>query len=93
MNKIFFFAFLFFVNITSAQISFEDVADDIGTAYSYGTSTWGGGVSFADFDNDGWDDLTFATEEGTEIYFLKNNDGNFSSITLNGISNTLRQNK
>jgi len=90
MNKIFFFAFLFFVNITSAQISFEDVADDIGTAYSYGSSTWGGGVSFADFDNDGWDDLTFATEEGTEIYFLKNNDGNFSSITLNGISNTFK---
>jgi hypothetical protein len=90
MKKIFFFAFLFFVNITSAQISFEDVADDIGTAYSYGSSTWGGGVSFADFDNDGWDDLTFATEEGTEIYFLKNNDGNFSSITLNGISNTFK---
>ena len=90
MNKIFFFAFLFFVNITSAQISFEDVANDIGTAYSYGSSTWGGGVSFADFDNDGWDDLTFATEEGTEIYFLKNNDGNFSSITLNGISNTFK---
>ena len=90
MNKIFFFAFLFFVNITSAQISFEDVADVIGTAYSYGSSTWGGGVSFADFDNDGWDDLTFATEEGTEIYFLKNNDGNFSSITLNGISNTFK---
>ena len=90
MNKIFFFAFLFFVNLISAQISFEDVADDIGTAYSYGSSTWGGGVSFADFDNDGWDDLTFATEEGTEIYFLKNNDGNFSSITLNGISNTFK---
>ena len=90
MNKILFLVFLFFISNVSAQISFEDVANDIGTAYSYGTSTWGGGVSFADFDNDGLDDLTFATEEGTEIYFLKNNDGIFNSVSLNGISNTFK---
>ena len=90
MNKIFFLVFLFFFSTVNAQISFEDVANEIGTAYSYGTSTWGGGVSFADFDNDGWDDLTFASEEGTEIYFLKNNDGIFNSISLNGISNTFK---
>ena len=90
MNKILFLVFLFFISNVSAQISFEDVANDIGTAYSYGTSTWGGGVSFTDFDNDGWDDLTFATEEGTEIYFLKNNDGIFNSVSLNGISNTFK---
>ena len=90
MNKIFFLVFIFFFPTVNAQISFEDVANEIGTAYSYGTSTWGGGVSFADFDNDGWDDLTFASEEGTEIYFLKNNDGIFNSISLNGISNTFK---
>jgi len=90
MNKIFFLVFLFFFSTVNAQISFEDVSNEIGTAYSYGTSTWGGGVSFADFDNDGWDDLTFASEEGTEIYFLKNNDGIFNSISLNGISNTFK---
>ena len=90
MNKILFLVFLFFISNVSAQISFEDVANDIGTAYSYVTSTWGGGVSFADFDNDGWDDLTFATEEGTEIYFLKNNDGIFNSVSLNGISNNFK---
>ena len=90
MNKVFFLVFLFFFPTVNAQISFEDVANEIGTAYSYGTSTWGGGVSFADFDNDGWDDLTFASEEGTEIYFLKNNDGIFNSISLNGISNTFK---
>ena len=90
MNKIFFLVLLFFFPNVNAQISFEDVANEIGTAYSYGTSTWGGGVSFADFDNDGWDDLTFASEEGTEIYFLKNNDGIFNSISLNGISNTFK---
>ena len=90
MNKMIFLVFLFFFPTVNAQISFEDVANEIGTAYSYGTSTWGGGVSFADFDNDGWDDLTFATEEGTEIYFLKNNDGIFNSVSLNGISNTFK---
>jgi len=85
-----FILFLIFSNITNAQIEFEDVANDLGTAYSYGTSTWGGGVSFADFDNDGWDDLTFASEEGTEIYFLKNTNGVFNSIILNGISNVFK---
>lgn len=85
-----FILFLILSNIANAQIEFEDVANDLGTAYSYGTSTWGGGVSFADFDNDGWDDLTFASEAGTEIYFLKNNEGVFNSITFNGISNVFK---
>ena len=90
MNKINFIFCLFFSNILCSQIVFEDVANELGSAYSYGITTWGGGVSFADFNNDGWDDLTYATEEGSEIYFLKNNDGIFTSITLNGISNTFK---
>ena len=70
-----FILFMIFSNITNAQLSFDDVASQIGVDYSYGDSEFGGGVSFADFDNDGWDDLTFASEEGSEIYFFKNNDG------------------
>ena len=85
-----FILFLIFSKISYSQIKFEDVAVELGADYIIGESFLGAGVSFVDFDNDGWDDLTFATEEGTEIYFLKNNDGNFSSITLNGISNTFK---
>ena len=90
MNKINFIFCLFFSNILCSQIVFEDVASNLGVDYSYGDSEYGGGVSFADFNNDGWDDLTYATEEGSEIYFLKNNEGTFSYITINGISNTFK---
>ncbi len=83
-----FILFMIFSNITNAQLSFDDVASQIGVDYSYGDSEFGGGVSFADFDNDGWDDLTFASEEGSEIYFFKNNDGVFNLVTFNGILNT-----
>ena len=29
-----------------------------GIAVSFGSGTFGGGISMADFNNDGWDDLT-----------------------------------
>ena len=62
MNKINFIFCLFFSNILCSQIVFEHVASNLGVDYSYGDSEYGGGVSFADFNNDGWDDLTYATE-------------------------------
>jgi hypothetical protein len=73
-----------------SQLQFTDSATDLGADYAYGNTTFGGGVSFVDFDNDGWDDITYATDAGTEIYFLKNNNGVFTSVTFNGISNTLK---
>ena len=90
MNKISFIFFLFFSNILCSQIAFEDVASYIGVDYSYGDSEYGGGVSFADFNNDGWDDITYATEDGAQIYFFENNNGVFNLVTLNGISNTYK---
>ena len=83
-----FILFLIFSNITNAQLAFDDVASQIGVNYSYGDSEYGGGVSFADFDNDGWDDLTYASESGVDIYFFKNVEGVFNLVTFNGISNT-----
>ena len=90
MNKISFIFFLFFSNILYSQIAFEDVASYIGVDYSYGDSEYGGGVSFADFNNDGWDDITYASEDGAQVYFFKNNNGAFNLVTLNGISNTYK---
>lgn len=90
MNKIIFIFFIFFSNILCSQIAFEDVAYEKGVGYSYGESEYGGGVSFADFDNDGWDDITYASEDGIELYFFKNNNGIFNLVTLNGISNTYK---
>ena len=82
-----FIIFLIFSNFSYAQIAFEDVANQIGVNYSYGDSEYGGGVSFADFDNDGWDDITYASEYGVDLYFFKNTNGVFNLVTFNGISN------
>ena len=83
-----FIIFLIFSNLSYAQLAFDDVADQIGVDYNYGDSEYGGGVSFADFDNDGWDDITYASENGVDLYFFKNTNGVFNLVTFNGISNT-----
>ena len=85
-----FILFLIFSNLSNAQLAFEDVASQVGVNYSYGDSEYGGGVSFADFNNDGWDDITYASEDGAQIYFFENNNGIFNLVTLNGISNTYK---
>ena len=62
---------------------FRNVSDEQGITENYGgasSSIAGGGVSFHDFDGDGWDDLTFPTENGDPILFYKNNNGNFNQI-------------
>lgn len=35
-------------------------------------NTWGTGISFYDFNNDGWDDLSFANENDTQVIFINN---------------------
>lgn len=83
-----FILFIIFSNLANAQLAFDNVAAQIGVNYSYGDSEYGGGVSFADFDNDGWDDITYTSENGENIYFLKNTNGEFNLVSFNGISNT-----
>lgn len=75
--------------LSYGQLSFQDSATALGVGYSYGTSTYGGGVSFCDFDGDGWDDLTYATTDGEEVYFFRNINGIFSLVDL-GINDAYR---
>ncbi|QMU64901.1 MAG: hypothetical protein GKR88_11765 [Flavobacteriaceae bacterium] len=70
------------------QLSFSENATASGISVTYGDSELGGGVSFVDFDNDGWDDISFASQSGSELYFYKNTNGHFSIVNFNGISNT-----
>lgn len=65
-----------------AQISFEESAYLYGASRSYGYSAMGGGVSFADFNNDGLDDITYATAEGKNLIFLKNIGDRFLQVDL-----------
>ena len=63
-----------------AQINFNNQATDLGLGLTCGTTYLGNGVSFYDFDNDGWDDITLTTELGQELRFFKNNNGNFVEV-------------
>lgn len=89
MHKLYFLSFFLFSQITVAQLLFDEVASSKGIDVSYGpasASIFGAGLSFVDFDGDGWDDLTITTEESEQIYFMKNNNGTFSRVFLSGIS-------
>ncbi|WP_299368546.1 FG-GAP-like repeat-containing protein [Winogradskyella sp.] len=75
-----------------AQISFINNASQLGINVTCGNTYLGNGISFFDYDNDGWDDITIGSADGDEIHFLKNINGNFVEQTLN-ISTNNWQNK
>lgn len=86
--RITFSLILFFVlSDAIAQISFENQATEIGINVTCGNTLYGSGITFYDYDNDGWDDITIASAEGDPIRFLKNINGNFVEQTLNINSN------
>ncbi len=60
-----------------AQTTFVDQASSVGIGYSCGSTFLGTGVSFVDYNKDGWDDLTFATESTLPVRFFKNIGGTF----------------
>ncbi|WP_411894831.1 FG-GAP-like repeat-containing protein [Winogradskyella sp. A2] len=80
------------INFCFAQIAFNNQAEELGVEIICGNTLFGNGVSFFDYDNDGWDDLTVATANGDPIRFYKNINGNFVEQTLN-ISNNNWRNK
>ena len=85
MNKYYFLFFAFSVCFSgiNAQIYFQDTSSTIGLNFSTGSTYLGNGVSFCDADNDGWDDLTFATGAGLPVLFLKNVNGTFVNQPFN----------
>ena len=68
---------------TNSQINFKNFASEKGLNLNTGSTEYGSGVSFCDFDNDGWDDISVATDEGQTIRFFKNNGGDFSEVFFN----------
>ncbi len=88
MRKLYFYALAFlYLSHVSAQISYTDAASSVGLNTVSSIGDLGGGVSFCDFDGDGWDDLTYAQEDGGNIIIFKNNNGAFTSVNY-GISDT-----
>ncbi|OUR94269.1 hypothetical protein A9Q87_01075 [Flavobacteriales bacterium 34_180_T64] len=74
---------LVFIFKINAQISFEDQATSLGLGTACGVTYLGNGVTFYDFDKDGWDDITLNTETGQSIRFFKNVNGSFQELMLN----------
>lgn len=60
-----------------AQITFSDDASGIGINVVCGNTFLGNGITFFDYDNDGWDDLTICSAQGDPVHFLKNINGTF----------------
>jgi len=80
-----------FCTLSFSQLQFDNVASAVGANYGYGSSSiFGGGVSFVDFNGDGWDDLTLTTDDTKELVFLRNDNGVFTRIFIDGITTDFR---
>lgn len=74
--------------ISYSQLNFVDRATDLGVGVTCGDVPIGNGISFYDYNDDGWDDITLATQAGEPIRFFKNVNGVFQEETLNIPENT-----
>ncbi len=71
---------MFFLGMHSvlySQIYFQDRASVLGLNLSNGNTYLGNGVSFFDYNQDGWDDITLATGADDKVRFFKNVFGSF----------------
>lgn len=79
---------LFGITPLWSQVHFENIAPQVRVDVSYGNSGFGGGVSFYDFDDDGWDDLSLASESGRQLSFFRNLNGLGFALIPQMISHT-----
>lgn len=86
MNRAFYFAFVLF-SITAESVcgQFIDASSNLGVNNINEGTLFGNGISFCDFDHDGWDDLTIANGNDAPLFF-KNVFGDFQLIST-GIAN------
>jgi hypothetical protein len=81
---------LFFSVSLFSQAYFQNNAIPLGLVNNTASGTNLGGVSFFDYDNDGWDDITIACKGNDPVRFFKNNSGQlveeFYGMTITGHS-------
>ena len=76
MKRISLLLLLFSIGL-SGQILFEDDASIAGLTEHTGSIGNGNGLSFVDYDGDGWDDITLPSGNGVPLRFYKNYNGFF----------------
>ena len=77
MKLIIYVCLLFSICTLNSQVFFANQSNIVGITEDTGIVSMGGGVSFVDYDDDGWDDITLATGDNESIQFYKNYDGFF----------------
>lgn len=76
----------------NAQAYFENQAATVGVDDFSGTIYLGGGISFCDYNDDGWDDITIATQSGDPLKIYRNNgDGTYAPETTLVPNNNAQQ--
>jgi len=79
-------------HLSFCQIKFENIAVDLDIIGTFGDkSFYSSGLSFVDFDKDGWDDVVFGSDRLEEIFIFHNNKGEFFEQLSTGINNTFFQ--
>ena len=72
---------LFAFSVAQGQVVWTESSAEHGLTYTFQELTsYGGGVSFFDFDKDGWDDITLASGDGEDLFFFRNVNGNFEEV-------------
>ncbi len=76
--------FVFFlIQSINGQILFKEASGLGLNNVTYGDGILGGGISFFDFDQDGWDDITVSSEINKPVRFFKNFQGSFVEVFFN----------
>lgn len=90
MKHLYAILFVFFIQLSFSQTVFLERSTTLGVPFNYGPGFLGGGVSFVDYNRDGWDDLTLSSQSGDTVRFFRNNNGTYVEETLNIPNNNYR---
>ena len=73
----------------TSQPFYVNESSNLGLVNSnYGTGQFGGGISFFDYNQDGWDDITISTEANQNIKIYENINGSYQAVNLSGVNVT-----